>query len=278
MAETTLAEYLKTRDAPCPGCGVNLRGQLEDICPRCHKRLFLGELRALHHVFGDAKKGQIPRPEHKHAQRIAAYLADNKAPCPGCYRNLHKQEGTRCPACLKQLYYGELVSLHHAYGDSKTAPMPEPGSPESRHLDAYLSKYDASCFGCGYQLHGLKAEQCPECGRRLSLHEFIAAATPPTEYAALASWMTTLSMLPIGMVILGLFFFGFVGATSLSGHVMVALLILVAGLVGYLYVGPFRRMIVRQGWWALAFNPVSAIVMLYYSLMISELVFESVLP
>lgn len=34
-----LAAYLKKRDAPCPGCGGNLRGVTIDRCPSCDEAL-----------------------------------------------------------------------------------------------------------------------------------------------------------------------------------------------------------------------------------------------
>jgi hypothetical protein len=34
-----LAGYLKGRDAPCPGCGYNLRDLLGDRCPECAEEL-----------------------------------------------------------------------------------------------------------------------------------------------------------------------------------------------------------------------------------------------
>lgn len=37
----TLREYLAARDAPCPGCGYNLRGLPGDRCPECRQELVL---------------------------------------------------------------------------------------------------------------------------------------------------------------------------------------------------------------------------------------------
>lgn len=34
-----VAAYLKKRDAPCPGCGRNLRGVVVDRCPSCDETL-----------------------------------------------------------------------------------------------------------------------------------------------------------------------------------------------------------------------------------------------
>src|ERR1044071_7129464 len=36
-----LHEYLAERDAPCPGCGYNLRGLSADTCPECGVPLHL---------------------------------------------------------------------------------------------------------------------------------------------------------------------------------------------------------------------------------------------
>jgi hypothetical protein len=37
-----LALYLRDRDAPCPGCGYNLRGVTLDRCPECNRSIELG--------------------------------------------------------------------------------------------------------------------------------------------------------------------------------------------------------------------------------------------
>lgn len=39
--ETWLREFLADRDAPCPGCGYNLRGLRSDRCPECSQELEL---------------------------------------------------------------------------------------------------------------------------------------------------------------------------------------------------------------------------------------------
>jgi hypothetical protein len=39
--EELLREYLARGDAPCPGCGYNLRGLTTDVCPECAQRLLL---------------------------------------------------------------------------------------------------------------------------------------------------------------------------------------------------------------------------------------------
>jgi hypothetical protein len=36
-----LAQFLADRDAPCPGCGYNLRGLTSDRCPECNQFLVL---------------------------------------------------------------------------------------------------------------------------------------------------------------------------------------------------------------------------------------------
>jgi rubrerythrin len=33
-----LAQYLKERDVPCPGCGYNLQGITTEKCPECCHR------------------------------------------------------------------------------------------------------------------------------------------------------------------------------------------------------------------------------------------------
>lgn len=40
-----LRDYLRDRDAACPGCGYNLRGLDADSCPECGRRLRLGLVR-----------------------------------------------------------------------------------------------------------------------------------------------------------------------------------------------------------------------------------------
>ncbi len=40
-----LAEFLATRDAPCPRCGYNLRGLSASRCPECNTEIQLGILR-----------------------------------------------------------------------------------------------------------------------------------------------------------------------------------------------------------------------------------------
>ena len=42
MSDTDpLITYLATHDAPCPGCGYNLRGLRSGVCPECGKQLTL---------------------------------------------------------------------------------------------------------------------------------------------------------------------------------------------------------------------------------------------
>lgn len=36
-----LKSFLASRDAPCPGCGYNLRGLIADRCPECNEELRL---------------------------------------------------------------------------------------------------------------------------------------------------------------------------------------------------------------------------------------------
>lgn len=38
-------------------------------------------------------------------------------------------------------------------------------------LIAYLKDHDSPCPGCGYNLRGVEAEVCPECGRAIRLRE-----------------------------------------------------------------------------------------------------------
>lgn len=47
-----LAAHLADHDAPCPGCGYNLRGCAEAICPECGQKLVLqvGAGEAAHHL------------------------------------------------------------------------------------------------------------------------------------------------------------------------------------------------------------------------------------
>lgn len=40
-----LAGYLKGRDAPCPGCGYNLRDLRSEICPECGESLSVTKIR-----------------------------------------------------------------------------------------------------------------------------------------------------------------------------------------------------------------------------------------
>ncbi len=41
MAEPMLVEFLSDADAPCPGCGYNLRGLTSARCPECNEALEL---------------------------------------------------------------------------------------------------------------------------------------------------------------------------------------------------------------------------------------------
>ncbi len=258
---SALISFLAERDAPCPGCMKNLRGQEDDVCPSCNKRLFLGEVRALHDVFGDAKSEPMQRPAQSHAERVVEYLAENNAPCPGCMRNLRGQTWPECPACHKKLYFGELRSLHLAFGDSKTIPMPPPGSPEAERLDLYLEKFEVDCPGCGYKLKGLKGEQCPECGRSLTVAEFLVPE-PKATSRLLVNTVTTISVIPLILVSL-MNALSLVYAQSVSDVWMSVIYgSMVLGLV-YLFVVPGRRLMKANPAWMVFFNPVGSIISLF---------------
>ena len=190
--------------------------------------------------------------------RLTEYLAEHSAPCPGCYRNLRGQTGERCPVCAKKLFFGELVSLHTAYGDAKAAPLPEPGSPEATRLDAYLARYDPPCPGCGYQLRGLHTETCPECGRPLELGDFFGIAeAPPARGPEWANTIVLLSFVPLA-------FYALVSLPVVIGARRgmdlaygVAVLVLCVAL-GVVFAFPARRLMRRNLAWAVLFNPVTA--------------------
>lgn len=105
---SALISFLAERDAPCPGCMRNLRGQVEPVCPACRKRLFLGELRSLHLVYGDAKAPPMPTPEEAGPAALRAYLAEHDASCPDCAYQLHGLLGDTCPECNRALFLLEL--------------------------------------------------------------------------------------------------------------------------------------------------------------------------
>ena len=47
----------------------------------------------------------------------------------------------------------------------------------------YLAEHDAACRTCRYNLRGVRAANCPECGRALSLHELQAPPSTSPETA-----------------------------------------------------------------------------------------------
>lgn len=56
----------------------------------------------------------------------------------------------------------EIRRLHEAVG----------GPESARTLREYLAGHDARCDGCGYNLRGLLAARCPECGLQISRSDF----------------------------------------------------------------------------------------------------------
>lgn len=113
MAEPTLAEYLETRDAPCPGCFRNLRGQFGPRCPACEKRLYFGETRALHHVYGDARTSPMPVSGSPGdiAKALCEHLKAHDHPCPSCGYNLRGISSDVCPECGLRLLESSVIDV-----------------------------------------------------------------------------------------------------------------------------------------------------------------------
>ena len=258
-----LLEYIAIHDAPCPNCLANLRGQVEDVCPVCDCRLFLGSVCSFHLAFGDSKSEPVCRPKLSHRERVAEYLAKNDAPCPGCFRNLRGQPDMSCPACRHDLYFKELVSAHRLYGDSGLRPMPAPGSAESQRLDAYLAGHNVGCQGCGYELHGLVSDACPECGGELVLAALMYPDPGPVRVnRATVNTLTTFSAAPVVLMLLVMLtgFTEMYSAYELFVHVAS---MLVLALLLYAFVIPGRRAMLNNLGWALLYNPLTAIVGMY---------------
>ncbi|MEM9166950.1 MAG: hypothetical protein AAGB48_07970 [Planctomycetota bacterium] len=72
-----LRSYLAERDVPCPGCGYNLRGVREPVCPECGETILLDKIK-----------------------RVFVLLSHRDAPCPSCGHNLRGVSEFVCPACL----------------------------------------------------------------------------------------------------------------------------------------------------------------------------------
>ena len=68
---------------------------------------------------------------------------------------------------------------------------PAPSPTDEQLLITYLQQHDTKCPGCKYNLRGIKAAQCPECGRDLALH--ITAAEPSQ-----GPWLVMLVSLAVG--------------------------------------------------------------------------------
>lgn len=84
-----VAEYLRYRDVPCPGCGYDLRGLGGRICPECGAALQLQLVRV----------GMTADDPAAERLRLAEYLAERDVPCPSCGLNLRGQKEVDCPRC-----------------------------------------------------------------------------------------------------------------------------------------------------------------------------------
>lgn len=61
--------------------------------------------------------------------------------------------------------------------DRSRAWLDASGHGDARRIRAFLAERDVQCLGCNYNLRGVTARVCPECGRELD-SGLIAAATP----------------------------------------------------------------------------------------------------
>src|SRR4051794_3839974 len=72
------------------------------------------------------------------------------------------------------------------------------------HLRKFLTDYDPPCPSCGYNLHGVTGDLCPECGRALVLDDLTAYEARHTInrvcLAGLLYWLST-----IGLSVLAIF-------------------------------------------------------------------------
>jgi len=258
-----LLEYIAIHDAPCPNCLANLRGHVEDVCPVCDCRLFLGSVRSFHLAFGDSKSEPVCRPKLSHRERVAEYLAKNDAPCPSCFRNLRGQPEPVCPACKEEVQFRALYFAHLKYGDSGARPMPVPGSAESQRLDIFLAKNSVGCPACGYELHGLVSETCPECGEELMLPSLMFERPRPVRmYHATINTLTTFTAAPIVIALLIVLLL-LVGSFSASDAVYYGISATLLSAMLYAIVIPGRKMLRKSLGWAWLYNPVMSIIGVY---------------
>lgn len=204
-------------------------------------------------------------------EELISYLAEHDSPCPACYRNLRGCKDAACPACAKVLVINEVMWIHGAFQNQNRMPRPMPGSPEATHLDRYFLKYKPDCPGCGYQLHRLTTDTCPECGKELVLDEFLS---PPTDKGrtAHADVLTIFSVIIIGFTAM----FSLLGAltptlgkAAVGPWVMLTFSCVLGWVMGY----PARRMMYENLRWAWLFNPVVVVgvyIGLFYAISIVE--------
>ncbi|RNC80284.1 MAG: hypothetical protein ED559_00260 [Phycisphaera sp.] len=208
---------------------------------------------------------------------LISFLADRDAPCPGCMKNLRGQVGPACPVCRRQLFLGELRSLHLIHGNAKGPPMPPPEDAGPEALRRYLQSHDAECPDCGYQLRGLQADCCPECNRELGLLELdVPPGGEEFKPARFADFVMIFSVIPILFAAL-LVLYPIFGSAPFGVVVFSLMALLLFGMQAYLFMGPFHRAISRRPLWALLFNPLSSIVFIIVALWSLSMVYYTFL-
>jgi hypothetical protein len=65
----------------------------------------------------------------------------------------------------------ESKASAHSFLESAQAWWADAQQENTDKLVSYLSEQDAACPSCRYNLRGVRAAACPECGRALRLHE-----------------------------------------------------------------------------------------------------------
>lgn len=131
---------------------------------------------------------------------------------------------------------------------------------EAESLIEYLATHDAPCPGCGYNLRGLKANECPECARTFLLQELIESQRRRSPF-----WANILSVvmaLPFAILATLAVALAIDYDISTTWPAM-SVFVFICAILCALFLFPVRRILKQKLVWVLVLNPISLVIMLY---------------